>query len=182
MAHELKLLVYEHFTGRLIYCGLDRFKDIKAKFEATKLTEKKEDEIWFYVGKTDMRFEQLEFGLIIGLPMGSGPTEEEIEAKFSDHLVRMYFEGKSDEAIKKVGKKYADCSGTRFPRMINLKTKEGQRKQDLKAIDIAQLFNQRKCLCPRPSEAKYFKSINEGEPPLCFEMDVDVTVDSDGQP
>uniref|UniRef100_A0A803PF24 DUF1985 domain-containing protein n=1 Tax=Cannabis sativa TaxID=3483 RepID=A0A803PF24_CANSA len=119
MALKLKLSVFEHFTSRLTYRGLDKFKYINDKFEAIKLIERvkaspfgpfwevgeltfsgalvhnlllqktkveneKEDEIWFYVGKTNMRFGRLEFGLIFGLLMGIGPTEEEIEAKSSD--------------------------------------------------------------------------------------------------
>uniref|UniRef100_A0A803QI41 Uncharacterized protein n=1 Tax=Cannabis sativa TaxID=3483 RepID=A0A803QI41_CANSA len=137
MASELKLPVSEHFIGRLTYRGSDRFVHIKAKLYAMNLTERilaipfepfwEAGELTFSSTLVhNMRFSRLEFGLITGLLMGSGPTEEEIEAKSSDRLC----------VIKK-------------------------------------------CLCPRSSEKEYFKSINEGKPRLCFEMDVDEMVDTD---
>ncbi|XP_060964749.1 uncharacterized protein LOC133033711 [Cannabis sativa] len=106
------------------------------------------------------------------------------EAKYTVSGYVPAFQYWAYEAIEKLGKKYAHCNGTKFPRMLSWKTPEGQRKQDVKATDIALLFNSRlvvkKCLFPRPSEEAYFKSINEGKAPLCFEMDVEQTVDVDG--
>uniref|UniRef100_A0A803NHS8 DUF1985 domain-containing protein n=1 Tax=Cannabis sativa TaxID=3483 RepID=A0A803NHS8_CANSA len=59
-----------------------------------KFNKEKEDEIWLYVGKTDLRFGRTEVGLITCLNMGTPPTYEKIQAKSSDCLLRMYFEGK----------------------------------------------------------------------------------------
>ncbi|KAF4354406.1 hypothetical protein F8388_027340 [Cannabis sativa] len=67
------------FSGALVHSLLLR---------KMKVDNEKEDEVWFHVGKNDMRFGWIEFGLITGLPMGSAPTKEEIEAKSNNHLVR----------------------------------------------------------------------------------------------
>ncbi|KAM6548176.1 hypothetical protein CsatB_019852 [Cannabis sativa] len=294
LVETVKASPFGHFweAGELTFSGALVHSLLLRKM---KVDTEKEDEVWFHVGRNDMRFRRIKFGLITGLPMGSAPTDEEIHAKSNDHLVRTYFEGKSFvqldslmlqlercedkddayklgliafiegvlvskegnvqvwpemlkfvndlefffkypwgerafrklmetlgknmqhykdnvdkkkgkkiaqeakytvsgyvpafqywpyEAIEKLGKKYAHCNGTKFPRMLSWKTPEGQRKQDVKATDIALLFNSllvvKKCLFPRPSEEAYFKSINEGKAPLCFEMDVEQTVDVDG--
>ncbi|XP_060969515.1 uncharacterized protein LOC115713230 [Cannabis sativa] len=294
LVETVKASPFGHFweAGELTFAGALVHSLLLRKM---KVDTEKEDEVWFHVGRNDMRFGRIEFELITGLPMGSAPTDEEIHAKSNDYLVRTYFEGKSSvqldslmlqlercedkddayklgliafiegvlvskegnvqvlpemlkfvndlefffkypwgerafrklmetlgknmqhykdnvdkkkgkkiaqeakytvsgyvpafqywayEAIEKLGKKYAHCNGTKFPRMLSWKTPEGQRKQDVKATDIALLFNSRlvvkKCLFPRPSEEAYFKSINEGKAPLCFEMDVEQTVDVDG--
>uniref|UniRef100_A0A803NLQ1 Uncharacterized protein n=1 Tax=Cannabis sativa TaxID=3483 RepID=A0A803NLQ1_CANSA len=38
----------------------------------------------------------------------------------------------------------------------------------------------KKCVCPRPTEEEYFRSINDGKATLYFEMDIDDLVDDDG--
>ncbi|XP_030506170.2 uncharacterized protein LOC115721066 [Cannabis sativa] len=75
-ASELK------FSGVIVHQLLLRKK---------KMSEAKNDELWFYVGKTEARFGRSEFGLITGLKMSGGPSSEELTTQCdSDRILRDY--------------------------------------------------------------------------------------------
>ncbi|KAM6560615.1 hypothetical protein CsatA_029854 [Cannabis sativa] len=263
-----------------------------------KVSEAKNDEVWFYVGKTEASFGRSEFGLITGLKMSSGPLSEELTAQCdSDRILRDYLnnskrvtfktlwlafeacdvdddvyklglcafvegvllsraEGvyiwtdmlklveneekffeypwgllsyqkllssttknmqqlrqnymdKNDktkkkhkkekkvtqpeakynvygyapalqywafEAMQVLGKKYGQCKGTRFPRMLNWSTPDTVTKHDVKQADVAALFEKRmvvlQILYPRNWEVDYWKDNCEGEVPT-VEMGLD---------
>ncbi|XP_060968725.1 uncharacterized protein LOC115720433 [Cannabis sativa] len=263
-----------------------------------KVSEAKNDEVWFYVGKTEARFGRSEFGLITGLKMSGGPSSEELTAQCdSDRILRDYLnnskrvtfktlwlafeacdvaddvyklglcafvegvllsraEGvyiwtdmlklveneekffeypwgllshqkllssttknmqqlrqnymdKNDktkkkhkkekkvtqpeakynvygyapalqywafEAMQVLGKKYGQCKGTRFPRMLNWSTPDTVTKHDVKQADVAALFEKRmvvlQILYPRNWEVDYWKDNCEGEVPT-VEMGLD---------
>ncbi|XP_060969916.1 uncharacterized protein LOC115695232 [Cannabis sativa] len=282
-ASELK------FSGVIVHQLLLRKK---------KVSEAKNDEVWFYVGKTEARFGRSEFGLITGLKMSGGPSSEELTAQCdSDRILRDYLnnskrvtfktlwlafeacdvaddvyklglcafvegvllsraEGvyiwtdmlklveneekffeypwgllsyqkllssttknmqqlrqnymdKNDktkkkhkkdkkvtqpeakynvygyapalqywafEAMQVLGKKYGQCKGTRFPRMLNWSTPDTVTKHDVKQADVAALFEKRmvvlQILYPRNWEVDYWKDNCEGEVPT-VEMGLD---------
>ncbi|XP_062074839.1 uncharacterized protein LOC133778835 [Humulus lupulus] len=57
-----------------------------------KVSEVKNDEVWFYVGKTETRFGRSEFGLITGLKMSGGPSTAELNTQCDyDRILRDYF-------------------------------------------------------------------------------------------
>ncbi|XP_060972358.1 uncharacterized protein LOC133038280 [Cannabis sativa] len=263
-----------------------------------KVTEVKNDEVWFYVGKTEARFGRSEFGLITGLKMSGGPSTEQLTTLCeSDRILRDYLnnakrvtfktlwlafeacdvaddvyklglcafvegvllsraegvyiwsdmpklveneekffeypwgllsyqkllsstfksmtdlrknyldkstkdkkKGKKEkkitqpeakynvygyapalqywafEVMQDLGKKYGQCRGTRFPRMLNWSTPNTVTKHDVKQPDVATLFEKRmvvlQILYPRNWEVDYWKSNCEGEVPT-VEMGLD---------
>ncbi|KAM6567398.1 hypothetical protein CsatA_026526 [Cannabis sativa] len=259
-----------------------------------KVTEVKNDEVWFYVGKTEARFGRSEFGLITGLKMSGGPSTEDLSTLCeSDRILRDYLnnakrvtfktlwlafescdvaddvyklglcafvegvllsraegvyiwtdmlklvenvenffeypwgllsyqkllssttksmsdlrknyidkvstkdkmkkKGKTEkkitqpeakynvygyapalqywafEVMQDLGKKYGQCRGTRFPRMLNWSTPDSVTRHDVKQPDAAALFEKRmvvlQILYPRNWEVDYWKDNCEGEVP-----------------
>ncbi|XP_060974459.1 uncharacterized protein LOC133039583 [Cannabis sativa] len=267
----------------------------------TKVTEVKNDEVWFYVGKTEARFGRSEFGLITGLKMSGGPSTGDLSTLCeSDRILRDYLnnakrvtfktlwlafescdvaddvyklglcafvegvllsraegvyiwtdmlklvenvenffeypwgllsyqkllsstsksmsdlrknyidkvstkdkmkkKGKTEkkitqpeakynvygyapalqywafEVMQDLGKKYGQCRGTRFPRMLNWSTPDSVTRHDVKQPDVAALFEKRmvvlQILYPRNWEVDYWKNNCEGEVPT-VEMGLD---------
>ncbi|XP_060959399.1 uncharacterized protein LOC133030619 [Cannabis sativa] len=75
-----------------------------------KVSEVKNDEVWFYVGKTEARFGRSEFGLITGLKMSGGPSTEELNTLCeSDRILRDYLNNAKRVTFKTLWLAFEAC-------------------------------------------------------------------------
>ena len=76
-----------------------------------KIKSDKPDEVHFYVGRKRCRFGRVEFGLVTGLNLLPGPTEEDIKQNgSSDRLIQEYFNGSASITFGQLRRVFESCT------------------------------------------------------------------------